>query len=463
MHNIIQSEVKDLFTKFSYLREETEKQFSAIINAHSESINNGIRDIIQEVSKLQGHVSVITNERNVLLETVANLNGEIRQLNAKLPFITQENEEIHNRDTQYLIDSEEETPGTEEINIFTKEKEVVENGDERDHDGATQVLDDSKQETTPVGNTMRETKEFHYQADQNVDDFKKETPVTDADHFVERTTIKLENCDEEESVCRECDFTFSTNENLKIHFKNFHSQLNVSGEDPVELGTQIGNSKSAKSKMSCQECGKAFLNQWHLKQHRDSVHKQGDKTYKCNECFHQTNDKYSLKKHINGVHNNIRSHKCEECGNAFFSKKDLKRHRDSVHKMGDQEFKCEQCPYSTFDKHTLVRHNKAVHEKIKNHACSECDYATYEKRNLNYHMISSHGKGGKKFKCKKCSYSSPRRHLMVQHNESVHEKMKNHVCSLCNYASHSKRSLHGHIESVHRAGNKNKVNKLKAE
>ena len=80
---VIQNEVKDLFYKFNSLREETHKEFSTIINGHSESISKGIDDLVEE--ELQAQVSIIAHERNVLLETVANLNSEIRKLSARLP------------------------------------------------------------------------------------------------------------------------------------------------------------------------------------------------------------------------------------------------------------------------------------------------------------------------------------------------------------------------------------------
>ena len=77
-------EARDVFEKLSSLKEESHKQFSDIINSHSGSINKGIHDLIEEVSELKAELSVIRKERNVLLETVDNLNGEIRHLNAKL-------------------------------------------------------------------------------------------------------------------------------------------------------------------------------------------------------------------------------------------------------------------------------------------------------------------------------------------------------------------------------------------
>ena len=67
-------------------------------------------------------------------------------------------------------------------------------------------------------------------------------------------------------------------------------------------------------------------------------------------------------------------------------------------------------------------------------------------------MISAHGKGEKKFKCKKCSYSSVLKHYLVQHNDAVHEKIKNKICLMCDFASSYKSDLKRHMKSVHGEG-----------
>ena len=77
-------EARVVFEKLNSWREESNRQFSDIINSHCSSIDRGITDLVSEVSCLQDKLSVTRKERNVLLGTVANLNGEIRQLNAKL-------------------------------------------------------------------------------------------------------------------------------------------------------------------------------------------------------------------------------------------------------------------------------------------------------------------------------------------------------------------------------------------
>ena len=112
-------------------------------------------------------------------------------------------------------------------------------------------------------------------------------------------------------------------------------------------------------------------------------------------------------------------------------------------------FKCEQCPYTTFAKDKLKTHSAVVHEKIKNHFCEECGYGAYLKHAVDNHRRSAHGKGGQKFKCKKCSYSSVFKTDLEKHILAVHDKVKNHVCSECGYATFYKAILKRHMDYVH--------------
>ena len=76
-----QSEVGHFFEKLSIWREESHRDFSNIIQFHSTTINKGISDLVQEVNNLKDDLSMITRERNDLLETVHNLSNGLRQRN----------------------------------------------------------------------------------------------------------------------------------------------------------------------------------------------------------------------------------------------------------------------------------------------------------------------------------------------------------------------------------------------
>ena len=77
-----QSEVGHFLDKLIVWREESHREFSNVLQFHSSSINKGISNLVEEVNDLQVKLSVITKERNDLLETVHNLSDDIRKRSA---------------------------------------------------------------------------------------------------------------------------------------------------------------------------------------------------------------------------------------------------------------------------------------------------------------------------------------------------------------------------------------------
>ena len=80
-----QGEVGDMFKKLSSWMEETQRQFSNSINSYAQSMGEELNDLAEEICDLETKLSVITKERDDLLNTINNLSGEIRQWSAKLP------------------------------------------------------------------------------------------------------------------------------------------------------------------------------------------------------------------------------------------------------------------------------------------------------------------------------------------------------------------------------------------
>lgn len=74
-----QSEVSDFFSKLNSWMEESQRQFSNLVNSHSTHITKGFNELDAEVGQLHAELSAIKKERAVLLETVSHLNSEIRQ------------------------------------------------------------------------------------------------------------------------------------------------------------------------------------------------------------------------------------------------------------------------------------------------------------------------------------------------------------------------------------------------
>ena len=58
-----QSEATEVFVKLRSWREQSQNQFSDIINAYSDSISKGISDLVEKVGEQQTELLVIRKER----------------------------------------------------------------------------------------------------------------------------------------------------------------------------------------------------------------------------------------------------------------------------------------------------------------------------------------------------------------------------------------------------------------
>ena len=59
-----QGDVRHLFTKLHSWREESQREFSNIINSQSTVIGEGIQNLVEEVNGLQAQLSIITQGRD---------------------------------------------------------------------------------------------------------------------------------------------------------------------------------------------------------------------------------------------------------------------------------------------------------------------------------------------------------------------------------------------------------------
>ena len=80
---------------------------------------------------------------------------------------------------------------------------------------------------------------------------------------------------------------------------------------------------------------------------------------------------------------------CNICDYSSIRKYDMERHIETVHE-GIKSFQCNVCAYKTGHKSHLNRHVEGVHEKIKPFKCDFCDYSTKEKRYLKSHIKRVH-------------------------------------------------------------------------
>ena len=73
----------DLFQELNLWRAESQNKFSTLITSHQTGLLNGIKDYIREFKELQILLLNTTNEKKILIDTVANLNDELRKLRSE--------------------------------------------------------------------------------------------------------------------------------------------------------------------------------------------------------------------------------------------------------------------------------------------------------------------------------------------------------------------------------------------
>ena len=396
---------------------------SNIISSHNRSIDMGFKGVAEEFSDLQAKVSTLEKERTVLLETIDNLNGEIRQMGANL---SSAESEVHKEDSfeadisdikqecveslrvQSETDFEEKCVDYEDILDKSVDKQNKSTSDDQNQLLNTYTLSELGEDD----NTQNVQIEPCIVKDQDVE--------SDLEQRVSKESPTKYTVSSKEFICTVCKFVLSTSENLVIHMENIHTKLEKSKErqdakESVEQSSLVSNDTvvSKDAKMSL------------LHKLQSNIISTNGKKINCDKCPLSCTCKDSLNRHIRVKHdkirNNARTHACAECVYAAPNKNMLKRHWDAIHNKGDKKYKCKNCPYSSA-----------------------------EKTKLKYHMISVHNMEGKKFKCKECPYSSARKCTLREHTEQVHEKKRSHFCGECGYAAYKSDTLKKHIESRHK-------------
>ena len=287
-HEDSQSDVSDLFSKLDSWMEESRRQFCTIINSHNRSITMGVDNLVEEVGRLKNELSAVKNEKNVLIETVNCLNGEIRRYSAR----AHETKKSH--DTQTIDGSKIESPVKTEEDIFEPEIHKELYSEELNNDGdIAEMLVNQEKNLNNYRSNLNDSSNTESQVTQ-------EGTVNDSGD----STVS------DESVCPECNFVFSTGDNMRIHIDNVHSKVEQS-----EVLQREDNNKSNPSNNSRGEAKKALKN---------------ETKFKCEKCP-KVMSKNNLKRHVKAVHDKMRNHVCEECGHAASLKVHLKNHMAWVH------------------------------------------------------------------------------------------------------------------------------------
>ena len=289
-----QLQATNFFEKLSSWREESNIQFSNILNSHGSLIHEGIKDLVKENSILQEELSVIKNERSGLLKTVDNLNDEIRQLRTNTRPLREPKEDLQDipegkRSKKEII----EVQGQELRSIETNDHEAMEDYVEM----SEQDIQEQNKCPQSESDTVNVICHDNDLANQGVHDIRNypldlETPdgqkqKTDetrmaADQKIKEVPLPLKMMYQ----CDVCGYNYSKWGNLKRHESSVHK---------LENKTFI-----------CEICPDTFKTQGGLEVHKNSRHRLAyDKKFECNLCPYKAFYSGELKKHIKIKHVSI--------------------------------------------------------------------------------------------------------------------------------------------------------------
>ena len=138
--------------------------------------------------------------------------------------------------------------------------------------------------------------------------------------------------------------------------KNQHSNINKTGETP-----------RAFLELKCGICGLEAKNRADFREHLFKVH--NNKRVKCDQCERPFRDSYALRRHKIVKHSTDKNVKCDVCNKVFKLHDNMILHRQRFH---ERRFACEICGANQPTAYTLKKHVEMVHEKKNLFVCDIC-------------------------------------------------------------------------------------------
>ena len=185
------------------------------------------------------------------------------------------------------------------------------------------------------------------------------------------------------------------------------------------------------------------------------------------ECDFQTRSLKAMKEHQLIEHNG-RPHQCEKCGLAFLKQFNLKKHVDSVH-LGVRGHMCDKCGQGFYKRAVMVRHQKTscsgnpqyanmvtnneARKHKKSFNCSQCTSTFNDVEMLKHHMVKHHLNIPSKFECHHCGkafvmLTGFKHHLAIYHGETP----VNNVCEICGFDCESFENWRYHMNQHYTGG-----------
>lgn len=199
---------------------------------------------------------------------------------------------------------------------------------------------------------------------------------------------------------------------------------------------------SKKRKFQCEICGKSLSCQNSLREHRIVIHLKNG-SFKCDTCDKAFPSAPALKKHI-VCHTTEKKYTCDTCGSAH------KRHSELINHVADMHvennfLRCEVCFLNFKDKYTLKKHCFDDHADTIT-TCIICKNKLMTPLSI-YHHCLKHS-GARHFVCDVCNRafktSSGLKAHRVQHDP---DRKPYKDCEKCGKSFISRSSYYAHISS----------------
>ena len=384
--NSWKEESQRLFSKFMH---ETYAEFSDIVNSQSNLIVMDINSLNEEFSDLKAQLSIMTQERNDLHETVKNLTCQNIDKSNNLKHNVTKNNTFGGSDTNTPNQSDNKLIVDQEV--FRKESslDAAEHPDIRPNNISHKLCTDG---TSSVP-TKRKMTGTHCSAVEchNFQSQGKERGIKFYRFPAEPQRRKLW-----ELRVKRVDWRPTSSSRLSSE----HFVSGAKSDDPYDVDylPSVFANKMAEQKIEI-----PASNEKHL----DIILSEGvPKSEKVNGGLpHQEDEKGDILV-------------CEEFVQFEDKSGNLKTTLNRSGNKARRKYACGNCPYTSTSKSHLKEHIENIHEKMKRHFCKECDYASYHKGDLTHHIKKVHERSINV--CEDCGYAVERKALLNSHRASVH-------------------------------------------
>ena len=195
-----------------------------------------------------------------------------------------------------------------------------------------------------------------------------------------------------------------------------------SNSEQIVKKTPAKSYKDLERKFRCPKCTYVGKDVWHLKRHMNEIH-EGLKTFKCSDCEYSTSRKHRMISHM-------KSHGELKCFYCTFSSADINMFHTHltectrIHRSAT--YRCEFCPETFGIRKSFAKHMLDIHQSVL-YLCDECLFLTLDFEEFNMHKQSHEENGGGSMEveegehyCAACNELFPSEDLLQQHVTEVH-------------------------------------------